>query len=138
MQMKYAAAAVLSLVVSTLMGVPPATAAPTPPPVGGEHRLRPGALAPKTGDVRAPSARASLAGWDELLRDGITLLHRSVPVTTKPVTGKGATRADFDGDGRDDIAATSDDGMIVRYSSAPRRDFLRTAAPDGACSCFNG
>lgn len=78
-----------------------------------------------------------LPGATEILRDGITLLHLRTSLNTRPVTGKGATRSDFDGDGRDDIAAFSTGGVIVSYSSAPVRDRLLTELPGGSgCACF--
>jgi hypothetical protein len=76
-------------------------------------------------------------GWESLARDGITLIYRRTPVDVTPSTGPGtATRSDFDGDGKDDTAAFSDNGVIVRYSSAAHRDHLYTDMPDGGCVCF--
>jgi hypothetical protein len=133
MRMKYAAAAALSTVVSGVLFATPAAADP------GSGHGRP------TFDrlTHKPAGRGLAAvdepGWEPVTRDGITLLHRRTPVTVTPATGAGKnTRADFDGDGRDDIAAFSDNGVLVRYSSAPYRDHLRTDMPDGGCACFGG
>jgi hypothetical protein len=49
---------------------------------------------------------------------------------------RSGTRSDFDGDGRDDLAASSDSGVLVTYSSAAHRDQLRTEMPEGGCVCF--
>ncbi|SDT71790.1 FG-GAP-like repeat-containing protein [Actinoplanes derwentensis] len=72
----------------------------------------------------------------ETVRDGVRLLSERTPVTAKPVTGKGPTRADFDGDGRDDVAVFSYSGVAVSYSSAAHRDVLRTEIPGWANSGF--
>ncbi|MEU8661377.1 hypothetical protein [Actinoplanes philippinensis] len=72
----------------------------------------------------------------ETVHHGISLWHQRTPVSATPVTGKGATRADFDGDGRDDLAAFSNAGLSVRYSSAPYRDLLLTEWVGGTCTCL--
>ncbi|MEO3742256.1 hypothetical protein [Plantactinospora sp. B5E13] len=83
-------------------------------------------------------------------RDGVGLQYHWVPKATTPVTGSGATRSDFDGDGVDDIAATSDLSLptwnslpynstglvVVRYSSTPRVDYLTGTTEGGGCGCF--
>jgi hypothetical protein len=86
---------------------------------------------------RDKAAAADLPGATKIVRDGITLLHLRTPVNATPVTGTGATRSDYDGDGRDDIAAFSDSGVVVTYSSAPHRDQLSTElSVRGGCTCF--
>ncbi|HWS34255.1 MAG TPA: FG-GAP-like repeat-containing protein [Actinoplanes sp.] len=69
---------------------------------------------------------ATAATSSAIVRDGVTLIADRTPVSKKPVTGTGPTRADFDGDGRDDVAVFSYAGVAVSYSSAPHRDVLRT------------
>jgi len=93
----------------------------------------------KTAKKAARSMASEIPGAVEILRDGITLLHQRTSLTRTPVTGAGATRSDFDGDGRDDIAAFSTGGVVVSYSSAPVRDRLITEIPGGSgCVCFGG
>ncbi|HET9518787.1 MAG TPA: FG-GAP and VCBS repeat-containing protein, partial [Actinoplanes sp.] len=96
------------------------------------------AAAPTTGSAPSAAARslADADGFDEILRDGLTLLHQRETMATTPVIGKGPTRSDFDGDGRDDIATTADGGVTITYSSAPHRDLLRTVMPGNGCVCF--
>ncbi|WP_430780358.1 FG-GAP-like repeat-containing protein [Actinoplanes sp. G11-F43] len=65
----------------------------------------------------------------ETVRDGIRLLSERTPVTVKAAKGKGPTRADFDGDGRDDVAVFSYAGVAVTYSSTAYREVLRTEIP---------
>jgi hypothetical protein len=83
-----------------------------------------------------PAAEAALPALSSTtthtVQHGITLLLESTPVTARPATGKGATRADFDGDSRDDMAIFSYEGLSVTYSSAAHRDVLRTEVPGGA------
>ena len=126
-------AAAMSAALLAVPGTAPAVRQADPAPV------RPGAAKPKYLPAQ-PSARAAAAaeaGWDQLTRDGIVLLYRRTAVTVTPSTGAGAdTRSDFDGDGSDDVAAFSDNGVIVRYSSAPYLDHLRTEMPQGGCVCF--
>jgi hypothetical protein len=94
-----------------------------------EHKI------PAKAGLRAMSAE--LPGAVEILRDGITLLHQRTSLSRPRVTGKGATLSDFDGDGRDDVAAFSGAGVVVTYSSAPARDLLITEIPGGSgCVCF--
>ena len=67
-------------------------------------------------------------------REGHTVNLYRFAVSRTPVTGTGATRADFDGDGRDDVAATANgdgqgsfpdtDLVVVRYSSSPFDDLV--------------
>lgn len=59
-------------------------------------------------------------------RDGATLVQERTAVTPRAGTGRGPTRSDFDGDGRDDIAAYTSVGVVVTYSSAGARDLLYT------------
>ncbi|MGA5303249.1 FG-GAP and VCBS repeat-containing protein [Nucisporomicrobium flavum] len=93
--------------------------------------------AAQAGGADAHAMSSELPGAAEIVRDGITLLHLRTSVTRTPVTGSGATRSDFDGDGRDDIAAFSTGGVIVTYSSAPAVDRLVTEIPGGTgCGCF--
>jgi hypothetical protein len=134
MRMMYAAAAALSTVVSAAVFVSPAMADPGSPNDGpGFDRWKHAAAAKRS------LAAADTGGWTETVRDGITMLSRRTPVSVTPASGSGTnTRADFDGDGRDDMAAYSNDGVIVNYSSAPYRDHLRTDMPDGGCICFGG
>jgi hypothetical protein len=80
---------------------------------------------------------ADLPGTAVIVRDGITLLHLRTTVNSRPAKGAGPTRSDFDGDGRDDIAAFSTAGVVVTYSSAPVRDRLITEIPGGSgCVCY--
>ncbi|MEO3742258.1 hypothetical protein [Plantactinospora sp. B5E13] len=81
-------------------------------------------------------------------RDGFVLQLYRVPVTASPMTGAGATRSDFDGDGVDDIAAaavphyridlpeSSAGIVVVHYSSAPQVDYLTGSALSGSGCCF--
>ena len=106
--------------------------APTDPslrPWLPEHKV------PARAGLKATSA--DLPGAKEIVRDGITLLHQRTSLSRTPVKGKGATLSDFDGDGRDDVAAFSGAGVVVTYSSAPARDLLITEIPGGSgCVCF--
>lgn len=78
-------------------------------------------------------------------REGHTVQLFRTAVTRTAVTGNGATRADFDGDGRDDVAAPAfADGQVsfpdtevvaVRYSSAPFDDLV---AGQFAPGCWGG
>ncbi|GAA0795678.1 FG-GAP and VCBS repeat-containing protein [Spirilliplanes yamanashiensis] len=93
--------------------------------------------APATSPAAPAAAAASAAaGYTAIVRDGIPLLHRREPAAATPKTGAGVTRSDFDGDGLDDIAALAEGTVIVRYSSAPHRDYLATEMPRGGCLCF--
>ncbi|KUL33719.1 FG-GAP and VCBS repeat-containing protein [Actinoplanes awajinensis] len=110
------------------------------------------AVATSTALATAPAEAASpvsslehrtttaLAGPAEIVRDGITLRHTRTPVPATRVTGKGPTRSDFDGDGRDDIATSGSAGVTVVYSSSPFRDQLSIGTPPGVldCLCFGG
>jgi hypothetical protein len=92
---------------------------------------------PAQARARAKALSDELPGAVEIVRDGITLLHQRTALSRTPVTGKGATLSDFDGDGRDDVAAFSGAGVVVTYSSAPARDLLITEIPGGSgCVCF--
>jgi hypothetical protein len=135
MRIKYAAVAALSTVVSVALFSSPALADPAAP--GHGHGLK------NQNQANPPTTKRSLAaddeaGWVQTVRNGITLDSRSTAVTTTPATVTRAnTRSDFDGDGRDDIAAASDTGVIVTYSSAAHRDQLRTEMLEGGCgTCF--
>lgn len=94
------------------------------------------AIAATTILMTTAEAAAAAPVTTETVRDGITLLSERTAVTTKPVTGKGPTRADFDGDGRDDVAVFSYAGVAVSYSSAAHRDVLRTEVAGHASSGF--
>jgi hypothetical protein len=140
-----AAAAATIVLAMTFAGTAPAIAAVTPSDsaiqpwsVLSRPPVKPALRAPALATARAQTlSAADIPGAAEILRDGITLLHQRTPVTAEPVTGEGVTRSDFDGDGRDDIAAFSDAGVFVSYSSAPHRDRLVTELPGGSgCSCF--
>ncbi|HST80743.1 MAG TPA: FG-GAP and VCBS repeat-containing protein, partial [Kineosporiaceae bacterium] len=75
----------------------------------------------------------------KIVRDGITLVHQRTPVGGHTLTGQGPTRSDFDGDGRDDLAVTNGQGVVVAYSSAPIRDYLTTELPAAVpmgCTCL--
>src|SRR5690349_2682860 len=115
MRMKLAAVAALSTMTSAALFASPALADPGSP--NGGHHFKPIKKAPTTHALAADGP-----GWVQNVRDGITLDSRTTPVTTTPgtVTRKN-TRSDFDGDGRDDIAAASDSGVVVTYSSASHR-----------------
>ncbi|MEV6811641.1 FG-GAP-like repeat-containing protein [Micromonospora sp. NPDC051296] len=81
-------------------------------------------------------------------RDGVVLQYHRVSKAVTPVTGTGATRSDFDGDGVDDIASAADPFeqrfpqspmglVVVRYSSAPQVDYYATAvSPVGGGGSF--
>ncbi|MFD1083375.1 FG-GAP-like repeat-containing protein [Micromonospora andamanensis] len=96
--------------------------------------------------VSAPAQAAD--EFRTLAREGVTLQYHRVAKATTAVTGTGATRSDFDGDGVDDIAATGDPGdfnlphhptgvVVVRYSSAPQVDyFAGVLPPDGGAHTF--
>ncbi|MBW6432816.1 FG-GAP repeat protein [Actinoplanes hulinensis] len=75
------------------------------------------------------AAEAASPTVTEVVRDGVTLLLERTPVSVRPYTGKGTSRADFDGDNRDDVAVFSNVGVAVAYSSAAHRDVLRTEIP---------
>ena len=115
-----------------------ADAAPTPGPVlPSDSSDSPWSPEHRQARAGATAMSADLPGAVEILRDGITLLHQRTAAAKSPVTGKGATRSDFDGDGRDDIAAFSYVGVVVTYSSAQYRDRLITEIPGGSgCVCF--
>jgi hypothetical protein len=99
--------------------------------------------------LTAPALTApALAALDEVrtvTRDGQILRLDRVATARTPVTGRGATHADFDGDGRDDVAGAAlpvtqqptagyaGSGVVaVRYSSAQVTDYL-VDGPDGGC-----
>lgn len=67
-------------------------------------------------------AEETAPGFTTLVRDGITLWYRRLPVSVPASTRGSAARADYDGDLKDDLAIGSDYGMIVRYSSRPHVD----------------
>ncbi|WBB93168.1 FG-GAP-like repeat-containing protein [Verrucosispora sp. WMMC514] len=84
-----------------------------------------------------------------ITREDVVLQYHRVAKVNAPMQGTGPTRSDFDGDGVDDVAATSNPGqsglplhptglVVVRYSSAPQVDyFAGVLPPDGGCgSCF--
>ncbi|MEO3821517.1 hypothetical protein [Plantactinospora sp. B24E8] len=82
-----------------------------------------------------------------ITRDGVILQYQRVAKATSPGTGSGPTRSDFDGDGIDDIAASSDPGdpnlphhptgvVVVRYSSAPQVDYFMGVLNESGCGCF--
>jgi len=130
MRMKYAAVAALSTMASAALFASPALADPGSP--NSPHHLK---QIKKTPATRALAADEP--AWVQTVRDGITLDSRSTPVTVTPTTGTRLnTRSDFDGDGRDDIAAASDSGVVVNYSSAAHRDQLRTELLEDGCACF--
>ncbi|MDP9815043.1 FG-GAP repeat protein [Spirilliplanes yamanashiensis] len=130
MRIRHSISAVLTTTfIALLTTATAAAAAPVAPSFDGDDLRR------VEGGARA--AAASLPGYDEIVRDGVTLLHRREPVAATPRTGTGVTRSDLDGDGLDDIAAFADTGVVVRYSSAAHRDYLITEIPGGTgCVCF--
>jgi len=136
MRIKYAAVAALSTVVSVALFSSPALADPAAP----NHGRGPGKAAdrPNSSAAKRSLAAAAEPGWVQTVHDGITLDSRSTAVTTTPASvTRSNTRSDFDGDGRDDIAASSDSGVVVTYSSAAHRDQLRTElVSDGCSTCF--
>ena len=97
--------------------------------------------------ARAAEARRA-TGWDfyesaeTVVRDNIKLRRVRTELAGSPVTGKGATKSDFDGDGRDDLAVGTNDcesGIVVTYSSLPVRDHLNTQnVGDDYVSCSFG
>jgi len=130
MRMKYAAVAALSTMASAALFAAPAAADPGSPDHHG-HELKQLKQAP------ANRALAADPSWAQAVRDGRTLDYRRTPVDVTPASvTRSGTRSDFDGDGRDDLAATSDSGVFVTYSSAAHRDQLRTELPEGGCICF--
>ncbi|WP_229400785.1 FG-GAP-like repeat-containing protein [Micromonospora okii] len=87
--------------------------------------------------IGAPAQAADDFGT--ISRDGVVLQHHRVAKAVTPVRGTGATRSDFDGDGVDDVAASTDflesnlphyptGVVVVRYSSAPQVDYLMGAS----------
>ncbi|OON30148.1 MULTISPECIES: FG-GAP and VCBS repeat-containing protein [unclassified Micromonospora] len=96
--------------------------------------------------VGAPARAADEFGT--ITREGIALQYHRVAKAVTPVKGTGATRSDFDGDGRDDLAASGDPFetslpqyptgvVVVRYSSAPQVDyFFGVLSSEGGCGCF--
>ena len=136
MRMKYAAVAALSTVVSVAFFSTPALADPAAP--GHSHGRGLENLKHPPNSPAKRSLAADEPGWVQTVRDGITLDSRSTPVTTTPASvTRSNTRSDFDGDGRDDIAAASDSGVVVTYSSAAHRDQLRTELLENGCAtCF--
>ncbi|MBO3740097.1 FG-GAP-like repeat-containing protein [Actinoplanes flavus] len=93
------------------------------------RRVLVAAIAGTTALAAPVAAEAAAPTRTEVVRDGVTLLLDRTPVSVKPYTGKGASRADFDGDNRDDVAVFSNVGVAVAYSSAAHRDVLRTEIP---------
>jgi hypothetical protein len=131
MRLNYAAVAALSTMASVALFATPAAADPGSPTPHG-HELKHVTQAPTNRTLLADAA-----GFEQLVRDGITLEYRRTTVAVTPTTGtRSGTRSDFDGDGRDDLAAASDSGVLVRYSSAAHRDQLRTQVLAGDCICF--
>ncbi|SCF16804.1 FG-GAP repeat-containing protein [Micromonospora haikouensis] len=96
----------------------------------------------------AISAPAEAADIGIITREGVSLQYERVAKAVTPVKGTGATRSDFDGDGRDDLAATGQPFepklphyptglVVVRYSSAPQVDYFTGVLRDvPSCSCF--
>ncbi|WP_431974948.1 hypothetical protein [Micromonospora haikouensis] len=96
----------------------------------------------------AISAPAEAADIGITTREGVSLQYERVAKAVTPVKGTGATRSDFDGDGRDDLAATGQPFepklphyptglVVVRYSSAPQVDYFTGVLRDvPSCSCF--
>ncbi len=106
-----------------------------------------GAVALAAGTATTPAVAATTqadmpnvgAAEDNLVkvtRDGASLQYLRRPMAAKAVTGKGATRSDFDGDGIDDLAAGTANGVMVSYSSAPYRDFLCSLSYPTVCDSF--
>jgi hypothetical protein len=138
MRMKYAAVAALSTVASLALFSAPALADPAGPhPAKDPQQLR--TFKPAQPSSKVKRALAAEDGWVQTVRDGITLDSRSTAITTTPAkVTRANTRSDFDGDGKDDISAASDDGVIVTYSSAPHRDQFRVEQldEDGCATCL--
>ncbi|GAB1692996.1 FG-GAP repeat protein [Krasilnikovia sp. M28-CT-15] len=105
---------VLAVIVAAAVGLAPDPAAAASPTVSSGSMIR-----------------ASDVSETAIVRDGMTLSHRRTTVPATPVTGKGRTTTDFDGDGRDDLAVQGYKGVFVTYSSAPYRDVLTTDFPAG-------
>ncbi|BCJ53498.1 hypothetical protein Asp14428_49730 [Actinoplanes sp. NBRC 14428] len=121
----------------TLFLTAPADAARLTLPVSPSGQNAPPGSPERTARQAGRAAAADVPGAVKIVRDGITLLHQRTAVSRTPVTGRGATRSDFDGDGRDDIAADSGGGVLVSYTSAPVRDRLTAEIPGGSgCTCF--
>jgi hypothetical protein len=134
--------------VAGVVGLALSVGALTFPAFGAEATVTPApvlALVGERASAWGPAPRmstAALAATDTtstVVRDGVTLLRVRTSVDRSRVTGKGPTRSDFDGDGRDDVAVSgygfvdelgdSDSnsaGIVVMYSSARYRDRITT------------
>ncbi|PZF92329.1 hypothetical protein C1I93_19660 [Micromonospora endophytica] len=93
-------------------------------------------------------AQAAADEFRTITREGVVLQYQRVAKAVTPMKGTGPTRSDFDGDGVDDVAITSDlwntglphypTGLVVvRYSSAPQVDYYAGVLSTGSgCGCF--
>jgi hypothetical protein len=118
------------------------------PPIGAPHRwLNPAGIADFDGGgianitlVRMPHVQGVLEHWS--FRDGVLRKIHELDDTTNHVNGSRAlsmsASADFDGDGRADLAIASFDRRILRIVSfAPQpRDIARIALPSRAATDF--
>ncbi|SDS18244.1 integrin alpha [Actinopolymorpha singaporensis] len=104
-----------------------------------------------------PGASAADVQTSSVTREGHAVNRYRVATPKTAVTGTGTTRADFDGDGMDDVAGAAyifrlqwspefpgNETVIVRYSSAPYTDHLTSQFINGcfgyavAAGNFNG
>jgi hypothetical protein len=138
MRIKYASVALLSTVAALALFSAPALADPAGPhPARDPKQLR--TQKPAQPSSMVMRALAAEDGWVQTVRDGVTLDSRSTAITTTPAkVTRANTRSDFDGDGKDDISAASDEGVFVTYSSVPRRDQFRVEQLDdlGCAACL--
>ncbi|GAB3855512.1 hypothetical protein GCM10029963_50410 [Micromonospora andamanensis] len=96
--------------------------------------------------VTAPAQAAS--EYRIITRDGLVMQFQRVAKAVTPMKGTGATRSDFDGDGVDDIAVSTDTlnysqvphypsgVVVVHYSSAPQVDYLAGSMTNNISSNF--
>lgn len=84
-----------------------------------------------TGLLTAPGVSAAGLRTYTVTREGHTLQLDRTATTRTAVTGNGPTRADFDGDGVDDIASgVTGPAVVVVYSSAAANDVLTLRIAD--------
>jgi hypothetical protein len=137
MRMKYAAVAALSTVASLALFAAPALADPAGPHPSTDIKALRNAKPVPLAKMKSKRALVAAEGWVQTVRDGITLDSLATAKTTTPAkVTRVNTRSDFDGDGKDDIAASSTAGVIVTYSSAAHRDLLFTETLDGLDDYF--
>ena len=73
----------------------------------------------------APGVAHAAPAVQKITRDGVSITYQRVDASsTTPGSGSGPTTSDFDGDGRDDIAATARGGVVVRYAAGGVIDYF--------------